>query len=167
MDITELILDDHHQQRLAFARLDDVARADTEDLGLIWNRLAHFLEVHAAAEEAVFYPELLRQADQSGAETKDAIHDHNEIRDAVADVARQPLGSAAWWAAVGKARKANTDHMGEEEDDGLADFRRHASLELRHHLAVRFEAAKAAPVAAGLDFTDKDPTNYIAEHAPE
>ena len=167
MDITDQILDDHHQQRRAFARLDDVDRADTEDLGLIWNRLAYFLEVHAAAEEAVFYPELLRQADQSGAETKDAIHDHNEIRDAVADVAHHPSGSDAWWAAVGKARKANTEHMGEEEDDGLADFRRHASLELRHDLAVRFEAAKAAPVAAGLDFTDKDPSGYIAEHAPE
>jgi hypothetical protein len=38
--------------------------------------------------------------------------------------------------------------MGEEEDDGLTGFRRHASLELRHHLALRFEAAKAPPVAA-------------------
>jgi hypothetical protein len=163
VDITELILDDHHRQRLAFARLDEVDRADTEDIDLIWNRLAQFLEVHAAAEEAIFYPELLRQADQSGAETRDAIHDHNEIRDAVADVARHPIGSDAWWAAVGKARKANTDHMGEEEDDGLPDFRRHASLELRHQLAVRFEAAKAAT----LDYTDKDPARYIAEHAPE
>jgi hypothetical protein len=165
VDITELILDDHHRQRLAFARLDEVDRADTEDIGLIWNRLAQFLEVHAAAEEAIFYPELLRQADQSGAETKDAIHDHNEIRDAVADVAHSPIGSDAWWAAVGKARKANTEHMGEEEDDGLPDFRRHASLELRHQLAVRFEAAKAAPAATALDFRDKDPAGYIAEHA--
>jgi hypothetical protein len=167
VDIAELILDDHHRQRLAFARLDEVDRADTEDIGLIWNRLAQFLEVHAAAEEAIFYPELLRQADQSGAETRDAIHDHNEIREAVADVARHPIGSDAWLAAVGKARKANTDHMGEEEDDGLPDFRRHASLELRHQLAVRFEAAKAAPVAATLDYTDKDSARYIAEHAPE
>jgi len=167
VDITDLILDDHHRQRLAFARLDDVDRADWENIGLIWNRLAQFLELHAAAEEAIFYPELLRQADQSGAETKDAIHDHNEIRDAVADVAQHPVGSDAWWAAVGKARKANTDHMGEEEDDGLPDFRRHASLELRHQLAVQFEATKAAPVAAALDYTDKDPARYIAEHAPD
>ena len=57
--------------------------------------------------------------------------------------------------------------MGEEEDDGLPDFRRHASLELRHQLAVQFEATKAAPVAAALDYTDKDPARYIAEHAPD
>ncbi len=67
-------------------------------------------------------------------------------------------------AAVHKARTANTEHMGEEEDDGLPDFRRHASLQLRHDLAVRFEAAKTSPVATRLDYSDKDPDTYITEH---
>src|ERR1700709_2389977 len=99
MDITELILADHHEQRRAFARLDDVALDDTESLRLLWGDLAHFLEVHAAAEEAVFYPELLRLADTGGEETKDAIGDHNDIRDAVRDSARHEVGSDAWWKA--------------------------------------------------------------------
>jgi len=164
VDITALILDDHHRQRQAFARLDDADTGDTERLGLVWGELAAFLEVHAAAEEAVFYPELLRRADADGEETKDAIGDHNDIRGAVAESARHTVGSEAWWAAVGKARSANTEHMGEEEDEGLADFRRHADLELRDRLGLAFEAAKSAPVAPTLDQGDKDPDGYVAEH---
>ena len=53
-----------------------------------------FLELHAAAEEEVFYPALLQVGlaahRPAGVEdeTLDAIKDHNEIRDAVAEVAR-------------------------------------------------------------------------------
>jgi len=165
MDITDLILTDHHRQRQAFALLDDVDRADTARLGQLWGDLATFLEVHAAAEELVFYPELLRLADEGGAETKDAIKDHNQIRDAVHAAAGQQVGSDAWWSAVGAARSANTDHMGEEEDEGLSDFRRHASLQVRHDLAVRFESAKTSTVAPTLDQQDKDPDGYVAQRS--
>jgi hypothetical protein len=161
VDITDLILNDHHRQRQQFAVLDDVDPGDSERLGLIWGELADFLEVHAAAEEAVFYPALLRVGDPDREETKDAIADHNEIRDAVREANGQDVGSKPWWDAVGKARAANTDHMGEEEDEGLKDFRRHASLEERHDLAVQFEASKTPPAAATLDESDKDPEEYI------
>ena len=164
MDITELILTDHHRQRRAFAVLDDVDPSDTDRLGQIWTDLATFLEVHASAEELVFYPELLKVADPGGSEadeTRDAIHDHNDIRDAVAEANKHPVGSKAWWTAVGKARSANTEHMGEEEDEGLADFRKHASLDLRHALGVSFEAAKTTAGSRSLDETDKDPDDYV------
>jgi len=164
VDITELILTDHHRQRQAFAVLDDVDPADTERLAALWAELAGFLEVHAAAEEAVFYPQLLRYADPSGEETKDAIGDHNDIRDAIAQAARHRVGTEEWWAAVGQARSANTEHMGEEEDQGLPDFRRHASLELRDQLAGQFEAAKTAALAPTLDQSDKDPDTYVDDH---
>ena len=89
MDITQLILDDHHEQRRLFAMLEQVDRSDTETLGAIWGRLAAFLDLHAEAEEQIFYPALLRvgvQARRAGTaedETLDAIGDHNDIRDAV------------------------------------------------------------------------------------
>jgi hypothetical protein len=164
VDITDLILDDHHRQRQAFARLDNVDPKDTESLTLLWGELAKFLEIHAAAEEAVFYPELLRRADEDGEETEDAIGDHNDIRDAVAESAKHRVGTKAWWEAVGNARSANTEHMGEEEDEGLSDFRKHASLDLRNKLGVEFEAAKSRPVEPLLDMEDKDPEEYIQQH---
>ena len=130
LDITELILDDHREQRRLFAILEQIDRADTGVLSAIWDRLASFLELHAAAEEAIFYPALLqvglaahRAAGVEG-ETLDAIHDHNEIRDAVADVARHQVGTDEWFGAVAAANLANSDHMAEEEREGLTDFRR-------------------------------------------
>ena len=56
MDITQLILDDHHQQRRLFAILEQIDRAETGVLSAVWSRLASFLELHAAAEEEIFYP---------------------------------------------------------------------------------------------------------------
>lgn len=168
MDITELILDDHHEQRRLFAILEQIDRADTGALAAVWGRLATFLDLHAAAEEAVFYPELLQTGiaarRKSGVEdeTLDAIKDHNEIRDAVADVAGQPVGSDAWYEAVAAANRANGDHMAEEEREGLTDFRRLAGLRQRHDLAVAF-AAYEARNAAGVDPVDKDPSGYVRQ----
>jgi hypothetical protein len=53
--------------------------------------------------------------------------------------------------------------MAEEEREGLADFRLHATLKLRHDLAVRFSAFEARHVM-GVPALDKDPKAYIAEN---
>ena len=138
MDITEVILSDHHEQRRMFAMLDEVDRSDTGTLGILWTRLAAMLEVHAQAEELFFYPELLelgrRLRDSAEAEeTRDAIGDHN-------------------------------DHMGEEEHEGLADFRRHVDLETRHRIAVTFAAYEAQHVG-GVPIVDKDPEQYVRDQS--
>ncbi|HLI36109.1 MAG TPA: hemerythrin domain-containing protein, partial [Streptosporangiaceae bacterium] len=92
----------------------------------------------------------------------DAIHDHNEIRDAVAEVARHPVGSDGWYAAVAGANQANGDHMAEEEREGLTDFRRLAGLEQRHDLAVAFAAYEARNIT-GVQPVDKDPAAYVSQ----
>ncbi len=168
MDITQLVLDDHYEQRRLFSILEQIDPADTEALSAVWGRLAAFLETHAAAEEAIFYPALLQVGiaarRRSGVEdeTLDAIGDHNEIRDAVADVARHAVGSGPWYAAVAQANLANGDHMAEEEREGLTDFRRLAGLTQRHELAVAFAAFEARNVT-GVKPVDRDPAEYVSE----
>ncbi len=168
MDITQLVLDDHHEQRRLFAILEQIDRSDTEALTAVWARLAAFLEVHAAAEEAIFYPALLQAGiaarRRAGVEdeTLDAIHDHNEIRDSVAEVARHSVGSDGWYAAVAEVNLANGDHMAEEEREGLTDFRRLAGLQQRHDLAVAFAAYEARNFA-GVQPVDKDPAAYVSQ----
>jgi hypothetical protein len=171
IDITQLILEDHHEQRRQFAMLDQIDRGETKTLAAIWARLSAFLEIHAEAEEQVFYPELLRvgrgaggKAD-AGDETEHAIRDHNKIRAAVAEVARHEVGSRGWFEAVAKANKENGDHMAEEEREGLTDFRRTADMELRHELAVAFARFEAVHFA-GVQPVNKDPKAYVEAHAP-
>ncbi len=166
MDITQLILDDHHEQRRLFALLEQVDPADRDTLRAVWDRLAAFLELHAAAEEEIFYPALLsvgtsaRRTGQVEQETVDAIGDHNEIRDAVTRAAPHPVGSAEWYAAVTAANIANSDHMAEEEREGLTDFRHLASLQRRHDLAVAFIRYEAQHYR-GVPPVDKDPEGYV------
>ena len=170
MDITQLILDDHQEQRRLFSILEQVDRADTESLAAMWKRLAAFLDVHALAEERLFYPLLLRfgrGADgkpDAEDETLDAIKDHNEIRDAVAAVANHAVGSDDWFGAVAKANEVNSDHMGEEERQGLTDVRVHAPLQLRHDFGVAFAVFDATNID-GVKPVDQDPRRYIAEHS--
>lgn len=169
MDITELILSDHHEQRRMFAMLDDVDPADTSTLEVLWTRLATMLEVHAKGEEELFYPELLALGkrlhdDSEVAETEDAIGDHNDIRDGITEAAKHDAGSEAWWAGVTAARKANDEHMGEEEHEGLADFRRHVDLATRHRIGVAFAAYEAEHVD-GVPIVDKDPEAYVRDNS--
>jgi hypothetical protein len=165
-DITSLILDDHHSFRVGFARLDD---ANTpEELRAIWEPLALHLDIHADAEEEILYPHLLTDAggDEAEDETDDAIRDHNKIRDGIEEARAHPVGSDEWWAGVWKARKENSEHLAEEEDEVLPDFRKHATLELRHELAMKWLTFYGEhPEGKGLDFGDKDPKKYIADNS--
>src|SRR3954471_11552568 len=143
MDVTQLIADDHTEQRRLFALIEQIGPGDREALRAVWTRLRVLLDTHALAEERFFYPELLKVGqgadhEDPKEETRDAIKDHNEIRDTAAEVDRKELGSPEWFDAVGACNKANSDHMDEEERQGLTDFRRHADLELRHRLGVEF-----------------------------
>lgn len=169
MDITELIISDHEEQRRMFALLDEVG-SDPQWLEPVWRRLSILLEVHARAEEELFYPRLLRAGEGAGGagsapeETKDAIRDHDDIRDGIRRAGQHPVGSDRWWRAVTDTRIANSDHMAEEEREALADFRRHASLQARHDLAVRFAVYEAAH-AGGIPLEDQDPSRYVRRHA--
>jgi hypothetical protein len=169
VDITQLILDDHHEQRRLFAILDQIPDDNTAALGAVWRRLATFLETHAKAEEKVFYPRLLAdgratgEGDEARSETKDAIKDHNEIRDAIAAVAKTRTGSKEWRKAVHVANKANGDHMAEEEREGLTLFREKATLAERHDLAVAFISFEVEHLE-GVTPVNPDPEKCVEQH---
>jgi len=169
MDITELILFQHHEQRKAFALLDDIDLSDVRRLAPLWARLEVLLEVHAEAEERFFYPRLLAVGaggvgqDSVDSEVEDAIEDHNEIREGIRAAREHATGSDEWWEAVNQTRKANDDHMGEEEREDLSDFRRNADLQTRHEVALQFIAYEAEH-AAGIEPKDKNPKAYLAEN---
>jgi hypothetical protein len=172
-DIIDLIYADHDWIRRQFFRLDD-AKSD-DDLAAIWKVLSTRLDAHADAEEAVFYPALLKHGGHDHPsnpegdpedETEDAITDHNAIRDAVRRSRRHKLGSTEWFEAVIDARRENGKHLDEEEREAMPDFIKSASFELRNELALqwmRFYAERDA--TTGVDNRDKDATEYIDQHS--
>jgi Hemerythrin HHE cation binding domain len=165
-DITMLILADHNWFREQFARLDSLQERKpvrSDALRRVWRPLADKLDVHAYIEEKIFYPQLLqRGVDDPEGETLDAIGDHNDIRDGVRDANAAEVGTDEWWAAVGRAREANDEHMGEEEREGLSDFRRHAPIGLREALGQQYrEFMDQHPTTKGLQIVDRDPQAYV------
>lgn len=169
MDICQLIADDHAEQRRLFALIEQVDRGDPDTLNALWTRLRALLDTHADAEEKFFYPEVLKigrgaDGDTAVEETRDAIKDHNDIRDSAAKVDKQDTGSAEWFKAVDAANKANGDHMAEEERQGLADFRRNADLKLRHRLAVEFIRFESQHLT-GVKPVDRDVDAYVREYS--
>jgi hypothetical protein len=162
-DITVLILSEHDAFRRAFAEIDGLT--DPAELGRRWRELADQLEVHAAGEEEVFYPELLQEVDDSEGDTKHAVKDHNEIRETTAKVDEHEVGTDAWWEAFRAAREATVDHLGEEETDVLPPFKEQVAEDKRSELGMawmkfleRHEGAK------GLSGEEKDPEEYVEEH---
>ena len=168
MDIVDCILADHAQQRRMFAALD-MARDDTKALGRIFNRLKHFLEAHAEAEELYFYPRLLQlgkgalDSDSAEETTDDAIDDHNKIAEAAESASKHDVGSENWWKCVDEANLQNSKHMSEEERQGLTDFRRRVPLEERIQLGIQYLGFEAKH-SADYEREEKDPDAYIKEN---
>jgi Hemerythrin HHE cation binding domain len=167
-DITDLILDEHGDFRRRFVQLWDLRHSGgTGALAAAWQPLANLLEVHASAEEEIFYPILLKKgSDEAPEETNDAVGDHNEIRDAIRAAARLETGSDAWWQAVLECRNANDAHLAEEERDVIPDFREHSDEALRSSLGAQWVAFHSEHRAArGISGQDIDPEEYIAANS--
>ena len=171
-DIIDLVYADHDWFRRQFFLLDD-AKSDAE-LAAIWDALGDRLDVHAEAEEAVFYPALLKHGGSEDRgnpegdpedETEDAITDHNAIRDAVRASRKLKPGTQEWFDAVIKARTENGEHLDEEEREAMPDFIKSASLELRHELGMRWLQFYADHDSTrGIDNSDKDADAYIDQN---
>ncbi len=163
-DITTLILSEHEGFRRSFAELEQLT--DAEELGRRWRELSDALEVHAAGEEEIFYPELLQDVDDSEGDTEHAVKDHNEIRDTTKAVDDHEVGTDAWWEAFRACREATVDHLGEEENDVLPPFAEQVSAEKRDELGMRWlQFHEEHEDARGLSGETVDPQEYVEEHS--
>ncbi len=161
-DIVTLILAEHDTFRRSFTALEELT--DTGELHTAWQEIADQLEVHASAEEVVFYPQLLKQVPGEEGDTKHAVHDHNEIRDACRAVDGPSVGTDQWWEAVRNARAVTAEHLEEEEHEVLPPFKETVSAELRDELGMTWlEYHDKHEGARGLSGDDKDPDAYVAE----
>ena len=159
-DVASLILSEHDVFRRDFDALEGLTGPELQEA---WDRLADALEVHAAGEEAVFYPHVVRQLPDGEGDTEHALHDHNEIRAAAQAVSDHELGSDAWWAAVRTAQEVNGDHMAEEERDILGDFKERIPQDKRDELGLAWLAFhEEHERAKGLSGEPEDVDAYVA-----
>jgi len=165
LDIVTLILSEHEAFRRDFEALESLT--DTAELAQAWRSLADRLEVHASAEEVIFYPALLRKVDEAEEDTEHAIKDHNKIRSAAHSVDPHEVGTDEWWTAVHDARDENNEHLDEEEKDVLPPFREEVDSATRDELGTKWIGFhEQHENAKGLSGKEKDSEAYVEKHTP-
>jgi hypothetical protein len=123
--VIELIMADHRRIRRLCQALDDAARwsgGSGPDWApaYVWQRLANLLEAHARAEEEICYLPMYGQHGQAAERRREAVSDHDDIREAIGEARLRRPGSRLWWVAVSAVPRIAGEHMDREERGPLA-----------------------------------------------
>lgn len=85
--------------------MSDIAELIAGEPRRIIRSLSALLDLHADAEQQIWYPAAFRSRPDGAGETQTAIAILDDLRAAVAEVRVHDAGSAAWWYAVNAARQ--------------------------------------------------------------
>ena len=101
------------------------------------------LERHASAEEKVLYPRVRKEVPDGKEESKDAIEEHDQIRESLKEVEEHDAGTELFTLAVAQLVATTKHHVGVEESELLPDFRKNSDATEREELGRKFSEAKA------------------------
>ncbi len=144
-DIIDLVLKDH----LAVAQLFDklLAAEGADDQARLFAQVKEELGRHASAEEKVLYPRVRKEDPTGREEVKDAVGEHDQIRESLKEVEEHEAGTELFSLAVTQLVATTKHHVAVEEGELLPDFRDHSELSERQELGRRFEDAKTKAAA--------------------
>ena len=145
-DIIELVLQDHHAVAALFDKLQAAAHAD--DQSALFAQVKDALERHASAEEKVLYPRVRKEVPDGREESKDAIEEHDQIRESLKEVDEHDAGTDLFTLAVTQLVATTKHHVGVEESELLPDFRKNSDAAEREELGRRFAEAKTKAPAS-------------------
>jgi hemerythrin-like domain-containing protein len=162
-DIIKIILHEHEEFKSEFKELENMK--DKQELNERWRKLADYLELHASAEEALFYPRAIKKVKDSKEDTKHAVKDHNEIRQTTKAVGKEEFDSKEWWKAFSEWKDATIEHLEEEEEDVIPPFEKEVSEEDRNMIGEEWRQFYSKHHhAKGLSGAEKDPEAYVEKH---
>jgi hypothetical protein len=149
VDVIELILADHRRiRRLRNALCDAVPYSDDHSpgwvLASVWQRTAGLLEAHCRAEEEICYLSMFSSGPHATELRREAIADHDDIREALGEASVSCVGSAQWWRAVRAALAVSADHVDREERGVLADWQLRLTMSQRREFGRQWSAFIAA-----------------------
>ena len=139
MRATELLARDHRAVRDLFLQFERTPLDDGSSRQDLFDRIVDELDVHAAAEEEVFYP-AVRQASRR---IDDAESGHAHLREIIAEVREYEPASSDFTAGVRLVKRIVLAHVMEEEGGVFLDAERMGTQALERlgaQLAERKEA---------------------------
>ena len=113
-DALAILVLDHKEVDQLFERFD---RSDDSFEGGLIGRIIEALSVHAEVEEQVVYPAMRKALPDGEAKVRDAIADHQKVKDMLADLEKMAPLDEGVVPAVTSLAKVVRAHVQEEESD--------------------------------------------------
>ena len=140
MDIYSLIKNDHQEVASFFRRLK-AAEGFSETSEQLFAQLREDLELHAHAEERIWYP-ALQEAEGTQELVEEALHDHALVQDLLDELAASRMDDEAWNEKLEMLEEHVADHIEEEEGHIFDVARQLFSAEQATELAQYWQTAK-------------------------
>lgn len=140
MDIYGRILEDHKMQRQLSQDLLNTS-GDSAERRHLFDALAKEVEAHAAAEEQVFYAELIAKPEGQEA-ARHSIAEHKDAADLLDELSNLDMASGGWLNKFKKLKHELDHHMDEEEQDVFTLARPLIDRQRATDLATEFGHAK-------------------------
>jgi hemerythrin superfamily protein len=145
VDIYSLVKQDHEEVAGLFRRLK-AAEGFSETSEQLFAQLREALELHAHAEERVWYP-ALQEAEGVQELVEEALDDHALIQELFDELAVSRMDDEAWHEKLEVLAEHVEDHIEEEEGDLFDVARQLFSAAQAAELAQRWQTAKQEHMA--------------------
>lgn len=148
-DIVELIMADHRRIRRLRGAVQDAARFDGDAgpgwiLSHTWQRFTGLLVAHFEAEEEICYLPMFGPGPQAAGRRRDAVADHDDIRETIREASLHRAGSARWPRAAVAVLARSAEHLDREECGVLAECPIRLTMSQRRALGREWSAFTAA-----------------------
>lgn len=113
MTATELLREDHETVSGLFDQYELAIEEERDDKQAIAEKICNELEIHAEIEEGIFYPRVQEYDEDL---VIDALEEHNEMKDCIAELKALSPADAEYDSMVLKLMEIVEHHVEQEED---------------------------------------------------
>lgn len=162
-DAIALLKDDHQAVEKLFQRFEKLGPRASKSRREIADKIVEQLSVHAAVEEAAFYPIVRERLPQSTADVLEALEEHHLVKTTLAEVDDLDPDHERFTAKI-TVLMENVRHHVKEEEKGMFPQVRKAftKSELTDLGATMRTAKRTAPTRPHPRSPDTPPANLVA-----
>jgi hemerythrin superfamily protein len=163
MDAIALLVKDHRTVKALFARFEKLGDGAMKEKKAVVAQISRELAIHAAIEEALFYPTARKALKAKEDLVLEALEEHHVVKLLLQELEGLDPSHERFDAKVKVLIEAVEQHVREEEKDLFPAFQRKVSGAERAVLGRALEAAKkVAPTRPHPRAPDAPPANLLA-----
>ena len=141
-DAISLLTEDHRTVEQLFADYERGLQGPEAKRQVV-DRIIRELSVHAAVEEAYFYPEVRKALGEGGELVEDSLHEHQEMKEILADLEDMDPSDPAYDQNMAALIAEVRHHVEEEEGDMFPKLRSALSAEQLADIGQKLADGKA------------------------